>query len=138
MSFAALPFFSQHSKIKRQIRILDLFSLRWGASAVVPFLPPAQMPPRRLPVAFCRPAQMPPGRFAGRDNCRPADFKTICCIKNVFKRLHMFIIFFYLSFRPCPKYFSIQAMSKIFFYSGHVQNIFLFRPCPKYFSIQCQ
>ena len=38
-------------------------------------LPPAQMPPRRLPVTFCRPAQMPAGPIAGRDNCRPADFR---------------------------------------------------------------
>ena len=32
---------------------------------VVPFLPPAQMPPRRFPVAFCRSPQMPAGTIAG-------------------------------------------------------------------------
>ena len=45
-------------------------------------------------------------------------------------------IFFYSVHVQNIFLFRNQVMSKIFFYLGHVQNIFLFRPCPKYFSIQ--
>ena len=80
-------------------------------------LPPAQMPPRRFPVAFSRPAQMPAGTIAGRDNCRPADFR--------FRDISSLLLSGYI--------LSIESMSKIFFNSGHVQNISLFRAMFKIF-----